>query len=139
MPDTLSAGQPMPDTRHRRDRETTSWIVGVILILLGVAFFLENAGYLSMTGNWWSIFIYLAAIASFANAWRAYRVKGEFGAAATGSLVWGLVFTVVASIFFFNLLWDRWWPAILVAVGVGIVAGNLLAAVTRERGGAGAR
>jgi hypothetical protein len=40
----------------------------------------------------------------------------------------------VASIFFFNLEWDRWWPVILIAVGVGIVAGNLLGNMTRKPG-----
>ena len=49
----------------------------------------------------------------------------------------GLASTVVATIFFFNLLWDLWWPVILVAVGVGIVVGNLLGALTRTRGDAG--
>ena len=135
MPDTLSAPPQMPDARQHRDKEATSWIVGAILIALGVVFFLENAGYLALTGNWWALFIYVGAFASFANAWRSYRANGEFGATATGSLVWGLVLTVVASIFLFNLLWDQWWPAILVAIGVGIVVGSLLGSRTGRSGG----
>jgi hypothetical protein len=131
MSDTMPSQHGQPEPRHGRDKETTSWIVGVVLILLGAVFFLENAGYLALTGNWWAVFIYLGAAASFANAWRSYRAKGEFGSAATGSLIWGLVLTVVASIFLFNLLWDQWWPAILVAIGIGIVAGNLLGSRTR--------
>jgi drug/metabolite transporter (DMT)-like permease len=126
MAETASAPHSGPDTRHHGEGKTTSWIVGVGLIVLGVAFLLEQSGYIVLTGNWWAVFIYAAAIASFANAWRSYRATGEFGATATGSLVWGLVFTVVATIFLFNLLWDTWWPAILIAVGVGIVAGYLL-------------
>jgi hypothetical protein len=137
MAETVSAPQEAPDSR-RRDKEATSWVVGIVLILLGVAFLLENSGYIVLTGNWWAIFIYLAAIASFANAWRSYRTKGEFGATATGSLTWGLVFTVIATIFFFNLVWDLWWPAILVAVGVGIVAGYLLGSLTRKPTDSGA-
>jgi len=111
--------------RTRRAGEST-WMVGVILILLGIAFFMERTGVIAMNGNWWSIFIYLAAFASFANAWRTYRSHAEFGSAASASLTWGLVLTVVASIFLFNLAWDVWWPAILIAVGAGIVAGALL-------------
>jgi len=128
MADTLQAPHGGPDAGKHRDKEATSWIVGVILILLGVAFFLENAGYMVLAGNWWAIFIYLAAIATFVNAWRSYRAHGSFGSAATGSLIWGLVLTVVATIFMFNLLWDQWWPAILVAIGVGIVVGYVLRA-----------
>jgi hypothetical protein len=125
MADVTPVGSE-PNGSRRRGGEGASWIAGVVLILLGVAFFLEQSHYISFEGNWWAIFIYLAAIASFGNAWRSYRTRGEFGAQASGSLIWGLVLTVVASIFFFNLLWDVWWPAILVAVGVGIVLGNLL-------------
>jgi drug/metabolite transporter (DMT)-like permease len=128
MTEIAPAPHGAPDTRKHRDKEATSWIFGVILILLGVAFFLENAGYVVMTGNWWAVFIYLAAFASFANAWRSYHSKGEFGSTATGSLIWGLVLSVVATIFMFNLLWDQWWPAILVAIGVGIVVGYVLRA-----------
>lgn len=134
MPGTISAGSGTPDTRSDHDKETTSWVVGVVLILLGLAFFMEQSGYLALSGNWWAIFIYLAAGASFANMYRSYRSRGEFGAQATGSLIWGLVLTVVASIFLFNLLWEIWWPAILVAIGVGIVVGNILGARTRGTG-----
>lgn len=110
------------DERHRRG-EGASWIVGLVLIVLGGAFMLERAGYVSLTGNWWALFIYLAAAGSVLNVWRAYRAAGRFGPAATTSLVWGLVLTVVATILFFNLSWDVWWPGILIAVGIGILAG----------------
>ena len=132
MAETVSTPQGVPDSRRHHDKEATSWVVGIVLILLGAALLLENSGYVVLTGNWWAVFIYLAAIASFANAWRSYRTMGQFGATATGSLTWGLVFTVVATILFFNLVWDLWWPAILVAVGVGIVAGYVLGSITRQ-------
>jgi hypothetical protein len=130
MSDVTPAPQVDWRTRHRGGEG--GWMVGVILILLGVAFMLERAGVISMVGNWWSIFIYLAAMASFLNAWRTYRARGEFGPAAGGSLTWGLVLTVVASIFMFNLEWDKWWPAILIAVGSGMVASQLLGNATRK-------
>jgi hypothetical protein len=123
---------PQQEGRSRRRSGEGSWMVGLILILLGVAFFLERSGVISMVGNWWAIFIYLAAFASFANAWRAYRGTNAFGQAAGASLTWGLVLTVVASIFMFNLLWDTWWPMILIAVGVGIVASSYLGRGSRK-------
>jgi drug/metabolite transporter (DMT)-like permease len=126
-----------PEPRRSRARrhtgaETTGWIAGVVLIVLGVAFLLQQNGYVVLTGNWWAIFIYLLAAASFINVWRSYRSSGEFSSGATSSLIWGLVFTVVASIFMFNLSWDAWWPAILVAIGAGIVAGYLLRDATAK-------
>lgn len=126
MSQTAPAPQGPMDTRRHHGGEGASLIVGIILIVLGVVFFLQQSGYLVLTKNWWAAFIYIGAFACFANAWRAYRASGVFGSQATGSLTWGLVLTVVATIFWFNLLWDLWWPAILIAVGVGIVAGYLL-------------
>ena len=120
-----------PDSERPKKSETANWIFGVLLIVVGVAFLLQNAGYFVLSGNWWAIFLYAGAIASFANAWRAYRSESS-GFSATGSLIWGLVLMVVATIFAFNLLWDQWWPAILVAVGIGIVVGRML----ESRGGA---
>lgn len=114
-----------------RPGEIASTTTGVILILLGLAFLLERMGLFAMPGNWWSIFIYLAAFASFANAWRAYRVAGAFGPVAGGSFVWGLVLTVVASIFLFELSWRQWWPTILIGVGVGMVVSSMLGNATK--------
>ena len=114
------------NTRHRHRGEVTSLFVGIGLIGLGVIFLLQQSGYLQLAENWWAAFIYLAALACFANMWRAYQASGTFGPQATGSLTWGLVLVVVGSIFWFNLSWAVWWPAILIAVGIGIVAGYLL-------------
>lgn len=131
MPETLSAQHGSNETRPHHERDNASWMVGVVLILLGLAFFLQNTGVATFAGNWWAIFIYLASFASLANAWRSYRAKGEFGSNATASLVWGLVLSVVATILLFNLSWDRWWPAILMAIGAGIVAGSVIGSRTQ--------
>jgi NAD/NADP transhydrogenase beta subunit len=106
--------------------------VGVILILFGAAFMLEQTGVVVLTGNWWSVFIYLGAAASFINAWRSYRARGEAGSSAGGSLTWGLVLTVVATIFLLDLEWNTWWPAILIAVGAGMVLSSVLRNVSAK-------
>jgi len=137
MSDTMPVQHDESGPRRRGEGQGTGLIVGAVLILLGVAFFLEQGGYITMTDNWWALFIYLAAVASFANVWRSYRALGTFGSQAGGSLVWGLVLTVVASIFFFQLEWDKWWPVILIAIGAGIVAGSMLGTATRKPEGTG--
>jgi hypothetical protein len=130
MSDTTPA--PQDDWRMRRRGGEGSWIAGVILIVLGLAFLLERAGIIAFVGNWWAIFIYLAALGSFANVWRAYRARGSFGPQAGGSLTWGLGLTVVATIFLLDLSWDAWWPAVVIAVGIGMVASSLLGNATRK-------
>ena len=123
-------GSPVPVTGGSAEKDqgqrggSFGWIGGIVLIALGVTFMLQQRGF--MIGNWWAIFIYIAAFANFANMARAWRKDGRFTPAATGSLVGGLLLTTIASIFMFNLQWDLWWPAILIAIGTGIVAGGLL-------------
>ncbi len=116
-------------TPRHEDKPKTGWFVGVVLIALGAIFLLENFGYV-FTENWWALFIYLGAAATFVNMWREWRIAGWFNSKAAGSLTFGLVLTTVASIFLFDLLWDTWWPLILVAVGAGIVIGWILGSAT---------
>ena len=126
MSETAPGPQGPPHAGRHHERQGASLLAGVVLILLGVAFFLERLGFVTLAQNWWAVFIYAAAVVCFGNAWRAWRSSSVFGAQATTSLTWGLILTVVASIFMFNLLWSIWWPAILIAAGVGIVVGYLL-------------
>ena len=123
---------PRDEWRYHRHGGEGSWMFGVVLILVGMAFLAERAGVISLVGNWWAVFIYLAALASFWNVWRSYRARGGFGAQAGGSLTWGLVLTVVASIFVFDLAWSVWWPAVVIAVGVGMVLSSVLGNATRK-------
>lgn len=137
MAEPMPVGQVGQDSPRRSEGQGGGMVAGLVLIVLGVLFFLQQGGYISMTENWWALFIYLAAAACFANVWRAYRAAGAFRAQAGGSLIWGLVLTAVASIFFFNLEWDQWWPVILIAVGVGIIGNNVFGTRTRKPDGAG--
>lgn len=119
------APAPRIGRERRHGGEGASWMVGVILILVGLAFLFERAGWIPANSNWWAIFIYLAAFAGYANVWRVWRAERRFTPSATASLSWGLVLTVVGSIFLFSLSWDLWWPAILIAVGIGFVVGYM--------------
>ncbi len=138
MAETMWEHEDWHDRRHRHDGRW-SWIVGVILILLGAAFLLQQAGFDIFVGNWWTIFIYLLAVGSFYNMWRAYRASGSFGGQATASLTWGLVLAAVATIFLLDLAWSVWWPSILIVCGAGILIGELLRAGGRKSGGATGR
>lgn len=120
-----------PSPRRHDEKPKTGWFVGVVLIVLGVVFLLEQFGWV-FPGNWWAIFIYLGAAATFVNMWRQWRAAGWFDSKAAGSLTFGLVLIAVATIAYFDA-WDTYWPLILVAIGVGIVAGWLLGASTERQ------
>ena len=110
---------------RRAAREGGAWIGGVILIGLGVIFLLQNTGALYLQ-NWWALFILLPALGSFGASFTEYRVSGRFNAKARGSLVAGLVFTAIASVFLFNLNFSLLLPAILIVAGVGILFNTVL-------------
>jgi hypothetical protein len=125
----------VPDSDRKKDvKPQAAWFGGVVLIVLGAIFLLENFGVV-LSANWWAAFIYLAAGASFVNMWRQWHAAGFFDSKATGSLAGGLLLATVASIFMFNLSWDIWWPLVLVAIGMGIVIGWLAGAYTGGRSG----
>ena len=133
-----SSSQPEMLSRHeerQRRREERwagrggwhrgSWMTGGILILLGIIFLLQNMG-LAFLSNWWALFILLPAFGSFAAAWRTYQEAGHLTGASRGSLIAGVVFTLIAAIFLFNLSWTILGPAVLIMAGVGILLSALL-------------
>ncbi len=103
-----------------------AWIGGAILIILGLVFLLQNMG-LFVLVNWWALFILLPGVAAFGNAWRAYHdAGGRLTGAARGSLIGGLVLTMVAAVFLFGLNWGVVGPLLIVLAGVGLLLNAFL-------------
>jgi hypothetical protein len=106
-----------------------AWIGGLLLIALGVIFLLQNQGItiLNNLQNWWALFILIPAVGAFANAWRAFnQAGGRLNAAARGSLIGGLILTMVAAIFLFNLDWGLLGPVLIILVGAGVLLNTTL-------------
>ncbi len=102
-----------------------TWIVGVALIILGGIFMLQNMGTV-LIHNWWALFILLPALGSFATAYGAYRNSGRLTVVARSSLIGGLILTAIAAFFLLDLDWARWWPTLLILVGVGALTNAVL-------------
>ena len=74
------SNQPVDRREARRQRRegTGGWIVGVILIVLGGLFLLQNSGALRIPlTSWWALFILIPALGAFERAWRVYRSTGN--------------------------------------------------------------
>jgi hypothetical protein len=127
---TVRPPEPVPVTPagngsgQRGPGSSFGWVAGLILIVLGVVFMLQSAGI--MVGNWWTIFIFIPALVSFYNSFRAWRKDGRFSAAASGSFTGGLLLTTVGTILALGLDWSKAWPAILIAIGLGLILGSVL-------------
>ncbi len=106
----------------------TTWIVGGVLILVGVVFIIGN-----VTGfqfrNWWALFILIPAFGSLGTAYSMFKKNGgRFTAASRGPLVGGLILLFITAIFIFDLNWGAMWPVLLIIAGVGL----LLTALDRK-------
>ncbi len=121
IPPGSESFNPPPQQPERRHRGSEGWIAGVVLLVLGLVFLLNNLG---ITGfaldNWWALFILIPAVASFSTAYRAYQGNGgHMNESVRGPLVGGLILSVVAAVFLLNLSWSVIWPVFLIIIGVG--------------------
>ena len=139
MNDQNQNNEPFDRRESRRQRRAerrevrgipggSTWIVGLILIVLGGAFLLQNMGrfYFPFT-NWWALFILIPALSSLDRAYRAYKNAGnQFTAFARNAAFVGAILLIVAGLFLFNLNWTYFGPALLILVGVGVLANAML-------------
>lgn len=110
--------------RAERHAGGYSWVGGVVLILLGAIFLLQNTGLMRGFDNWWALFILIPAVGSFATAWRMYQQAGKaWTTAAAGPLLGGLVLSSLAAMFLFGLDIGMWWPLFLIIGGIAILLG----------------
>jgi hypothetical protein len=130
-----SSGDPQGDRREQRRLEREErrrlrgdhhgwggpWIGGVILVVLGVIFLLQNFG-MEFPRNWWAFFVLIPAAASFVTAWQVYERRGEWSYAVVGPMIAGLILVAVFAALYYELDWGRFWPVILIIVGLGLLS-----------------
>jgi hypothetical protein len=93
-------------------------VVGLGLIILGIVFFLENAGILQYTPDW-ALFLFVPAAGSLAMAWKTYRDERALTVMVRREVMAGAVLSLVAILVLFNLNWVVIWPAFIIAAGLG--------------------
>jgi hypothetical protein len=97
-------------------------ISGLVLIVLGVIFLLQNYG-LFYISNWWALFILVGTAGAWGSAWRIYQNNGKrITPAVTGTFVGGLFPLAIALIFLFNLNWGTMWPVFLIIAGLSVMS-----------------
>jgi hypothetical protein len=125
--DSLKEAEKANETSYEYEEETAAkshewsgsanWVPGIILIAIGVIFLFTN-----LTGfhldNWWALFIMIPAVKNFGSAWGSYQRHGRLTKSARGSITGGMILTLIASAFLFNLNWGLVWPFFLIIGGV---------------------
>jgi hypothetical protein len=110
---------------QRHGSRRNGWIWGVILILLGMILLLQNMGFQYVT-NWWALFILIPAFWAYVGAWDVIQANGRLTRRAASSLTVGILLTILALVFLFNLAFGLLWPVLLIAGGLALVLAGLL-------------
>lgn len=120
--------QPKETIRHYRPSSGIVW--GLLLIALGVYFFLREFEVIKVGFNWWALFIFIPAFGSLAGAWSAFWRKRRCTAAVRSRVGSGVVIGTVATLLLLDLNWGVWWPAMVIAGGFSIFLNGFV-----DRGG----
>jgi hypothetical protein len=106
---------------QRQPGRPYGWIGGAILILLGVTFLLQNMGLPFLT-NWWALFILIPAFWAYVAAWDIYQDNSRLTRGGVGSLTVGILLTLLALVFLLNVDVGLFWPVLLIAGGLVLLA-----------------
>jgi hypothetical protein len=104
---------------------------GLILIIIGSIFLLEQVGNFSLK-NWWALFILIPSFGSFSTAWYAFQRNQRLNEGVRAGVGGGLITLTVALIFLFNLDWTTWWPVMIAIPGVVIFLNGFTLPDSRE-------
>jgi uncharacterized membrane protein HdeD (DUF308 family) len=114
-PQPPNAAEDKRRGRHRGPMQGLFW--GMLLILLGILFFVRTQGGVTDDNLWQYLLIGLGAI-FIVDGLVHYARRAAYG--ITGRLIAGAVLIVIGLAFING--WDNWWPLALVTAGVVILA-----------------
>jgi asparagine N-glycosylation enzyme membrane subunit Stt3 len=125
QPEPLSRREARQQRREVRNASAggLTWVAGILLIVLGIAFLMDNLGSFPIPlDNWWALFVLIPALGAFDKAWQIYRqADNQLTATARGSLLAGFILTLVTAVLLFDLNWSIFGPILIILVGIGIV------------------
>ena len=121
-----NTGGNVADNTPRKPFSDDIWI-GIVFICLGIFFILWNFDVLEYFDNWWAFFILIPALGSLVTAWSTYkRNDNVFTPKVRDEIFWGLMLSLVAAVFLFDLDWGKIWPGFLIIIGLEILLESVL-------------
>ncbi len=110
-----------PESEHGAPARPHGWVVGGVLIVLGVFFIIQHVAGFTLN-NWWALFILIPAIGSLVTSFQMYLKNGRrFTAASRGPLIGGLLLVALSAVFLFGIPWAWAWPLFVILAGLGIL------------------
>jgi hypothetical protein len=115
-------------TKSTSKHGRSAWFGGVVLIIVGLAFIVQNLDLPYVKeGNWWAIFILIPIVAILDDIYRISisQSEGKTGA-ITSKAIGLLVLGVVMVIFLFGVNLGIYWPVLLIAAGLVFLVAALI-------------
>jgi hypothetical protein len=110
----------------RPARRGASWVLGLVLVGIGLLFLLQNAGYLVAPSRWWALLFLIPAATSGVAAWNAFERSGfTYSRGIAPALTGFFLFAYLTIMFLFDLPWNIWWPVIFIIVGTSSILARL--------------
>ena len=109
-------------------RNRAAWFGGAVLIIVGLAFIVENLHLpFIQENNWWAIFLLIPIVAILDDIYRIYTSTAERKAGAfVSKLVGLLVIGTIMVIFLFGINLGIYWPVLLIAAGLVFLVAALI-------------
>ncbi len=123
IPQTTKTSESPTSKRGR-----AAWFGGAVLIIVGLAFIIENLHLPFIEeGNWWAIFLLIPIVAILDDIYRITSTGTEGKAGAiTSKLVGLLIIAAIMIIFLFGINLGIYWPVLLIAAGLVFLVAALV-------------
>jgi len=126
MTENPQTTQTPASTVSKRGR--AAWFGGAVLIIVGLAFIVENLHLpFIQENNWWAVFLLIPIVAILDDIYRIYTTMPERKAGAIVSKSVGLlVIGTIMVIFLFGINLGIYWPVLLIAAGLVFLVAALI-------------
>jgi len=118
-----SSFEPVTTSEECAPGFNKNWAAGVILIAIGLIFLATNVVGFELN-NWWALFILIPAVSNFSSAYYNYKKNGRLDKSGRGSIIGGLITSLIAFTFLFGWDWGVIWPLFLIIGGLGALLGG---------------
>ncbi len=109
-------------------RGRAAWYGGAVLIIVGLAFIVQNLHLpFIQEGNWWALFLLIPIVAILDDIYRIYTTAPQGKAGAIASKAVGLlVIGAIMIIFLFGINLGIYWPVLVIAAGLVFLVAALI-------------
>jgi hypothetical protein len=97
-------------------------LVGIVIIIIGVIFLLENLYIIDIGYHWWALFFLIPISFLASDIWCMRKNnQGKIPASARGKFIGMAVLLFIMFVFLLGLDWGMIWPVFIIIGGLSII------------------